>query len=121
MKPFIRPKRVSLADAERTWRDTTFLPLPDEDYDDDKDERGLILDAHYILVAARMGREGDDEEVMLDKSDFQDLPTPIEREEILIEQARDEFCQTIMTEPVGRKGTCFFEDSDGVLCRQNLR
>ena len=89
VKPFIRPKRVSPVDAERTRRDTNFLPLPDEDDDDDDDERDLILDAHNILAAAPMEREGDDGEVMHDHSDLQDLPTPIERDEILVEQTRD--------------------------------
>ena len=62
----------------------------------------IILDAHDILVATRMEREGDDGEVMHDQSDFQDLPSSIEHEEILVEQAKDFFCQTIMAEQVGR-------------------
>ena len=121
LKPLIRPKLVAPADEERTWKETTFLPLPDEDDDVDEDERDLILDAHDILVAARIDPEGDDGEVVHEHSDSQDLHSPIEREEILVEQAKDELCKTVMAEQVGRKGTCVFEDSDGILCRQNLQ
>ena len=121
VKPFVRPKRVANADKERTWKDTSFLPLPDEAENDEDDERDLILDAHDILVAGRMEREGDDSvEIQHDEHEHE-LPAPLEREEILLEQRTDEFCQTIMAEQIGRKGSIFFEDDDGVLCRQNLR
>ena len=60
MKPFVRPKRVANAEKERTRKYMTFLPISNEDNDDDDDERDRILDAHDILVAGRMEREGDE-------------------------------------------------------------
>ena len=58
---------------------------------------------------------------MHDHSNVQDLTSLIEREEIIIKQARGEFCQTIVAKKVGCKGTCFFEDSDVFQCLQNVR
>ena len=120
MKPFVRTRRIADPAKERTWKDTTFMPLPDEDEEDDDDEWDLILDARDILVAARMEREGDDGEVVNDDEE-KELPSPVERDELLAEQRNDDYCQTILAEQVGRKGTLFFEDDDGVLCRQNPR
>ena len=120
MKPFVRPKRVAAEDNERTWKDMTFLPLPDEDSDDDDDEMDLIADARAILAPSRMEVDGDDDQVTPEATDL-NLPAALELSEILHEQKEDEFCQTLLAEQVGRKGSCFFEDSKGVLCRQNLR
>ena len=95
------------------------MPLPDEDDDDDDEERDLILDARDILVAGRLEREGDED--VKDDEQVANLPAPLDRMEILAEQKTDEYCQMLLAEQVGRKSTIFFEDDDGVLCRQNLR
>ena len=91
-----------------------------EDNDDNDDERDLILDAHDTPVAGRMEREGDCG-LMANEHDEAELPAPLERSEILEEQKENEFCEAVLQEQVGRKGSPFFEDDDGVLCRQNLR
>ena len=49
------------------------------------------------------------------------LPAPLTSEEIIMEQQTEEYCQNLLAEQVGRKGSCFFEDDDGFLSRQNLR
>ena len=119
-KPFVRKNKVASADKERTWKDTTFLPLPGETSDDEDDEQDLIADARDIIMASRM--EADEHgEHGHDDTENANLPAPLERSEILAEQKKDEFCQAVMTEQVGRKGSCFFEADDGVLCRQDLR
>ena len=120
MKPFVRQKRVDKAEKERMWKDTTFVTLPNEDNEDDDDKRDLILDAHDILVAGRMEREGDDGVITHEHADA-DIPVPLKSREILAEQKEDEFSQAVFQEQVERKGSPFFEDDDGVLCRQNLR
>ena len=120
MKPFVRPKRVANAEKERTWKEMTFLTLTNEENDNEDDERDLILDAHDTIVAGRMEREGD-EGVIAHEHDEAELPAPLDRSEIFAEQKKDEFCQAVLEEQVGRKGSPFFEDDECVLCRQNLR
>ena len=62
----------------------TFLPIPNGDNDDDDDERDRILDAHDILVAGRMEREGD-ERVLTHEHEEAELPSLLQRGEILAE------------------------------------
>ena len=119
MKPFVRSNGVANADKERKWKDTNFLPLIHEDNDDDDDDRELILDAHDTPVAGRMEREGYDGVITHEHSEVY-LPPPLERSEILAERNDDEFCQVVLQDQIGRKGYPFFEDDEGVLCRQNL-
>ena len=41
---------------------------------------------------------------------------PLSKEEIVQEQKLDDFCQSVHTTQLGRKGTLYFEHEDGMLC-----
>ena len=49
------------------------------------------------------------------------LPMPLSKEEIVQEQKLDDFCQSVHTTQLSRKGTLYFEDEDGMLCRRHPR
>ena len=102
MKPFFRPKRVASAERERKWKETTFLPLPNEYKDDEDDERDFIVDAHEIPVASRMEREGDDGLIAYGNTEV-DLPALLECREILSEYKEEAFNQAVLQGMVRRK------------------
>ena len=92
------------------------MPLPDESPEDYADETDLIADARDAILEGRLTTEG---EPSASPDDVPDnfLPSPLTRAEILEEQAADEYCQSLFNTQVGQKGSWFFEDEDGILCR----
>ena len=118
VKKLVRPSRASAQSRDREWQDTSHLPLPEELEVDAEDRElwDLIADAQDALVAGRQERKDDD---VHERRQAADLPSPLTTEEILEEQSTDEFCQDVLRGQVGQRGTLFFEDDDGLLCRSS--
>ena len=116
VKKLVRPGRVASSSADQEWQDTSYLPLPDEEETEVEDMKlwDLIADAQDALVAGRQERKDDG---VQERRQTADLPLPLTLEELLEEQSTDEFCQEVLRAQVGRRGTPFFEDEDGLLCR----
>ena len=114
-KDIVRHSRAAKASTE--WTDTSFMLLPDEpeDYDlDDVDD--LITNERDSFVAAQ--EEIEHAHTDLDSPDDEPLPAPLTREEIIEAQDTDEYFQGLLQSQVGRRGSPFFVDSGGVLCRR---
>ena len=99
----------------KEWVDTSYIPLPDEDPDEDVQD--ALADLRDFVLSERITRKGEDAFGI----NTQDLPSPLTRDEIIEAQADDYFCQSIYTNQLGHKGTLFFEAEDGVLCRRDPR
>ena len=113
--PLVRTQKLNRA-RDHTWTDDSFLPLPREDNDDD--ERDLIADARDAIQDGMMN---DVDEVHTAPTPDSELPAPLTLDEILEAQASDEYCQSVLVAQVGRKGSPFFEDDSGLLCRNHPR
>jgi len=115
-KPLVRQGRLART-RDHTWKDTSHLPLPDED--DEDDTYDLVADARDALLAGKYDQET---EAHCGRSlDDTPLPSPLTLPEIIEEKEKDEFCTGILTSQVGRKGSLFFEDDSGILCRRHPR
>ena len=116
VKKLVRPGRFANQTTGREWQDTSYLPLPEQEDAEAEDMElwDLIADAQDALVAGRHERKDDD---VHERRQAADLPLPLTLQEILEEQANDEFCQDALVAQVGRSGTRFFEDDEGLLCR----
>ena len=111
VKPLVRRHRVSSLPAPTAWNDTYLIALPDkkpevEDADD------LLLDVQSLVKERQPCGAPQSDEV---------LPTPLSKQEIVQEQRLDDFCQSFHTTQLSRKGTLYFENEDGMLCRRHPR
>ena len=110
-KPLVRPRRVSSLPASTAWNDTSLTSLPSEEPEvDDADD--LLLDVQRLVKERHPCGAPQSDEV---------LPTPMSKQEIVQEQKLDDFCQSVHTTQFSRKGTLYFEDQDGMLCRRHPR
>lgn len=115
----VRASRINAGTRTSKWEDTSFMPLPADQEEDDDDAEDLIADARDAIVAGRLERNPDDDVEPAEAKEV--LPTPLTQDEILEEQKNDEFCQTIAATQMSRTDSCFFENDDGVLCRRHPR
>ena len=110
-KPLVRPHRVSYLPASTTWNETSLIALPGEEPEvDDADD--LLLDVQRLVKERQPCGAPQSDEV---------LPRPLSKQEIVQEQRLDDFCQSFYTTQLSRKGTLYFEDEDGMLCRRHPR
>ena len=107
----VRPHLVSSLPASTAWNNTSLIALPDEEPEvDDADD--LLLDVQRLVKERQPCGAPLSDEV---------LPTPLTKEEILQGQKLYDFCQSVHTTQLSKKGTLYLEDEDGILCRRHPR
>ena len=109
--PLVRPQRVSSSPASPSWNDASLIALPDET-PDLADAEVILLDVQEFLKERQLAGAPETDEV---------LPAPLSKQEIVQEQKLDDFCQSVHKTQLSRKGTLFFEDKEGMLCRRHPR
>ena len=110
-KPLVRSCRVFSLPASTAWNDTSLIALQGEEPEVDNAD-DLLLDVRRLVKERKPCGAPQSDEV---------LPTPLSKQEIMQEQRLDDFCQSVHTTQLSRKGTLYFEDKDGMLCRQHAR
>ena len=111
VKPLVRPNRVLSLPASTAWNDTSLIALPDEKTEVE-DAEDLLLDVQRLVKERQPCGALQSDEV---------LPTPSSKQEIVQEQKLDDFCQSVHRTQLSRKGTLYFEDENGMLCRRHPR
>ena len=105
----VQPHRVLYLPASSSWNDTSLIALPEET-PEVHDADDLLLDVQRLVRERQPCGAPQSDEV---------LPTPLSKQEIVLGQKLDDFCQSFHTTQLSRKGSLYFEDEDGMLCRRH--
>ena len=96
-RPLVRAGKMNRK-RDHAWFYTSYFPLPDEDEDDDVYD--LVADARDAILAVRFEHEVHDHAYATQPDDVP-LPVPLTVPEILTEQSKDEYCQSVLSTQVG--------------------
>ena len=109
--PLVRTERINTAGPLARWRDDSLISLPDEAEEVD-DAEDIFLDIQRLAKERQPSGA---------HANADALPAPLSKQEIVKEQRLDDYCQTVQATQLGLANTLFFEDEDGMLCRQHPR